>query len=74
MASNQTPIAMAFAATLELFQTGIDVMRQNIRRHHPNAADEEIERRLHDWLIHRPGAEFGDCPGRSLDVKARLGS
>jgi Rv0078B-related antitoxin len=64
--------AEAFKATLDLFATGLDLMRQNLRRSHPEADDQEIERRLQEWLTQRPGAESGDCPGRSLDVNTRL--
>lgn len=64
--------AEAFKATLDLFATGLDLMRQNLRRSHPGADDQEIERSLQEWLIQRPGAESGDCPGRSLDVNARF--
>jgi hypothetical protein len=53
----------AFRATLDLFQTGIDLMRQNLRRRHPEAGKEDIE---------RPGAESGDCLGRPVDVNTRL--
>ena len=59
----------AFRTTLDLFETGVNLMRQNLRRKHPDAGDVEIERLLGEWLRHRPGAEFGDCPGRPVDVK-----
>lgn len=62
----------SFRMALDLFQAGVDVMRQNLRRRHPEAHDEEIERLLGDWLQERPGAEWGDCPGRPVDVNARL--
>jgi hypothetical protein len=62
----------SFRMALDLFQAGVDVMRQNLRRRHPEAQDEEIERLLGDWLQERPGAESGDCPGRPVDVNARL--
>ena len=61
-----------FRMTLDLFQTGVDVMRQNLRRRHPEADDEEIERLLGEWLQERPGSERGDCSGRPVDVNARL--
>lgn len=51
----------AFRTTLDLFETGLDSMRQNFRRTHPEASDEEIERLLHEWLRDRPGAESGDA-------------
>ncbi len=49
---------------LSLFETGRELMRQNLRRRHPNADSDEIARRLRSWLRERPGAEYGDCPGR----------
>ena len=61
-----------FRMTLDLFQTGVEVMRQNLRRRHPEAQDDEIERLLGEWLHERPGAESGDCQGRAVDVNARL--
>lgn len=72
MPSTPQSVADAFRMTLDLFETGLDLMRQNLRRTHPEAGDEEIERRLHDWLLDRPGAETGDCPGRPVDVHTGL--
>ncbi|MEO8257055.1 MAG: hypothetical protein ABI868_06880 [Acidobacteriota bacterium] len=62
----------SFRMTLDLFQTGVDVMRHNLRRRHPEARDEEVERLLGEWLLERPGAEFGDCPGPTMDINAFL--
>jgi hypothetical protein len=62
----------SFRATLDLFQTGIDLMRQNLRRRHPEAAEQELDRLLGEWLRERPGAEAGDSPGRPLDVTSRI--
>jgi Rv0078B-related antitoxin len=53
-------------------QTGVDLMRQNLRRRHPEALDDEIERLLGEWLQERPGAEFGDCPGPTVDMNTLL--
>jgi hypothetical protein len=72
MPSNTQSIADAFRATLDLFETGLDLMRQNLRRSHPGADDEEIGRLLRQWLLDRPGAESGDCRGAAVDVSARL--
>jgi hypothetical protein len=63
--------AAIFQATLDLFETGVTVMRQNLRRRHPHAADEEIERHLRRWLLERPGAEAGDSAGRRIDLDTR---
>ena len=62
----------SFRIALDLYQTGVDVMRQNLRRRHPDAHDEEIERLLGEWLQRRPGAEFGDCPGPTVNVNTIL--
>jgi len=48
----------------DLFEAGEAMMRQNLKRRHPDASPEEIERRLIEWLSHRPGAEHGDAEGR----------
>jgi hypothetical protein len=65
-------VAESFRATLDLFQTGIDLMRQNLRRRHPGAAEQDLDRLLHEWLLERPGAEAGDSAGRPLDVTSRF--
>lgn len=36
--------------TMELYQAAEEMMRQNLRRRHPQAGEEEIERRLLSWL------------------------
>ena len=51
-----------FQTTLDLWATGVILRRQALRREHPNASDEQIERLLNQWLAHRPGAELGDGP------------
>lgn len=66
------PVVRAFRQTLDLFQMGVDMMRQNLRRRHPDATDEAIEQLLQAWLLERPGAEAGDCPGRRVDVGSRF--
>lgn len=62
----------ALRTTFELFETGVALMRQNLRRRHPGLADAEIDRMLADWLHHRPGAEHGDAVGRPVDPTLRL--
>jgi len=51
MASTTSSVAEALRATLDLFDTGLDLMRQNLRRGHPESGDAEIERLLRDWLL-----------------------
>lgn len=45
----------------DLHEAGVRLMRENLRRRHPDAGEEEIERRLVAWLRERPGAEHGDA-------------
>ncbi|HXV61245.1 MAG TPA: hypothetical protein VEK15_11165 [Vicinamibacteria bacterium] len=56
--------AERFRIAMDLFQAGVDMMRQNLKREDPHATEEQIEERLRAWLGHRPGAEFGDSAGR----------
>jgi len=72
MPSSTRSIADAFRTTLDLFDAGLDLMRQNLRRSHPAASDEQIQMLLQQWLLERPGAESGDCPGRAIDLSARF--
>lgn len=68
MAKTKEEIAADFWATLDLHDAGLDVMRSRLRRDDPNAADDEIDRRLQRWLLNRPP----DCPGQRVDL-ARFG-
>lgn len=54
-----------FRVALELSEDGVVLMRENLRRRHPQAAPEEIERLLDEWRRQRPGAEHGDGVGRA---------
>lgn len=72
MPSTPSSVADAFRATLDLFETGLDVMRQNLRRSHTGGTEEEVEQLLAEWLLERPGAESGDCPGRPVDLPSSL--
>lgn len=56
---------------LELFEDGVALQRQNLRRAHPDASDEEIAQLLRAWLRERPGAEHGDAVGRPVRDRGR---
>lgn len=45
--------------TLALQKAGIDMMRQTLRRRHPEASDGDIDDLLRRWLTERPN----DSPG-----------
>ena len=55
--------ARRFRLALDLFEAGVEMMRQTLRREHPGLPESEIEALLVHWLQERPGAEFGDAPG-----------
>jgi hypothetical protein len=65
--------ARTFRLTLDLFDAGVQLMRQNLRRRSPEADEKAIDRQLVSWLRERPGAEHGDCQGRPLDINTRIG-
>ena len=56
-------LALAASASTA-FAAGEAMMRETLRRRHPEAPDSEIEDRLCRWLAERPGAEAGDAVGR----------
>jgi hypothetical protein len=55
--------AERFRVTLDLFDLGLQMYRQRMRREHPQYDEEAIEAEVQAWLFRRPGAEFGDFPG-----------
>ncbi|GEM_PF-2968535 len=52
--SNPSPEAIAagkkLTLTLHLHAAGVSMMRQNLKRRHPDASANEIEERLVQWL------------------------
>ncbi len=48
---------------LEMSADAEELMRQNLRRRHPDEDEAQIEARLDAWFLDRPGAPGGDCPG-----------
>ena len=65
--------AVRLRMALDLFEMGLEMMRQKLRRDHPDLADHEVEARLGSWLRERPGAEFGDAVGRPAAWPRRSG-
>jgi len=56
---------------VELFEAGVELMAQNLKRRHPLASEEELRGLLQQWLVERPGAEFGDGYGTPVDLWER---
>ncbi len=78
MSSESVPTARKKAGArlrmaLDLFETGMEMMRRKLRRDHPDLADHEVEARLESWLQERPGAQFGDAAGRPATWPRRSG-
>ena len=44
----------------EMYLEGLEMKRAQIRRHHPDVADEDVEQLLREWIMDRPM----DAPGR----------
>jgi hypothetical protein len=70
--SSLTPAARLRLA-LDLFESGVALMRQRLRRERPDADEQELERALAEWLRTRPGAEAGDAPGRPRPLPESVG-
>jgi hypothetical protein len=70
-ASGDSAVQQRMRLTFELFEAAEQMMRLNLRRRFPEADDEEIERRLTEWLHTRPGAEHGDASGPRFRVRER---
>jgi hypothetical protein len=56
-------------AAFELFEFGVEMMAATLRRRHPEASAEQLERLLEAWLLERPGAEEGDGPGVPIPLE-----
>ena len=61
---SQDPAAVAarLRSTLDLMAAGMALMRQRIRREHPELTSDEVEARVLGWLRARPA----DAPGRPV--------
>jgi len=67
MSTSDETAAAKLRTAFDLFVAGERMMRQNLKRRHPGARDEEIEKRLRAWMSERPGAEHGDGVGRPVE-------
>lgn len=56
----ETPEAARFRAALAMADLGVQLMRQTLRRRHPDVSEAEVDARLRRWLVERPP----DAPGR----------
>ncbi len=56
---------------LDMFTTGEDMVRERMRRVHPDWTERQIEEQIGAWLRERPGAENGDGEGRPVEWATR---
>lgn len=49
---------------LEMADLGVEMTRARLRRENPDLDETGLLRAIEEWLHDRPGAPFGDCPGR----------
>jgi len=73
MSSSISTVDGALRVALDLSETGIALMRQNLRRRLPEESEDDIDQRLRAWVRHRPGAEHGDAVGRAVGPRTRFG-
>lgn len=67
----QGRISRKLRLAFRLHEEGVSLMRQNLRRRHPDESETEVDTRLLAWLHHRPGAEYGDAAGRPVELPRR---
>jgi hypothetical protein len=56
----RTGVELAF----DLTEFGMQMVAAKHVREHPDATEAEVAARVREWLLDRPGAPHGDCPGR----------
>jgi hypothetical protein len=61
--TDRLPARERFGLALDLFDLAERMLRQKLRRKHPEATSVEIDAMVTRWLEHRPGAEHGDGEG-----------
>ncbi len=58
--------------TFDLCETAEQIMRQNIRRRHPELNEEEVEDRIVEWYQHRPEDDSYGRPSEKWSAKLGL--
>ncbi len=64
--SIEETMARRLELAFELFESGVQMMRSTLKRQYPELSDEEIEKKIFEWLRERPGAIHGDTVGRPI--------
>jgi hypothetical protein len=61
--------AERFRLALDLFETGVALMRRRLVRLHPDWPPVRVEEAMARWLHERPGAASGDGEGRPVELE-----
>lgn len=65
MMDEQTRLArQRLFLAFDLFDAGVDMMRQNLKRRFPDLEPAAIQAQVDAWLLKREGAPYGDAEGR----------
>jgi hypothetical protein len=57
------PASERLRLAFDLYELGEELLRQRFRREHPEMSAGDIETRVEEWRLRRPGAELGDGEG-----------
>lgn len=68
---DRTPEARRFELAFELFEDGVAITRERLRREHPTESKRQLDERIGAWLHDRPSAPNGDAEGRPIRLTAR---
>jgi hypothetical protein len=60
-----------FEMAMELSDLAEAMLREKVRRTHPELPESEVEARVDAWFMQRPGAEQGDGEGRPVSWPRR---
>jgi hypothetical protein len=69
--SSLTP-AEKLGIALELFESGVGIMRETLKREHPTESDAQIEERLRQWRRRRRLRGPEDRPDHEIPVTPLL--
>ena len=56
----------------DLVETGVEMMRCNLRRAHPTADEARIQELVNEWLLQRPAADEDGGPASVFRVRQPL--
>lgn len=67
----ETPIMKRYRETMELYELGVALYRQRMRRENPEATEEEVDAMVRAWLREPPPTQFLHRPPRKDDDDTR---